>query len=300
MHYTAEFRTHPPTQAAGTVYFGMDVDDVPAASFRPDRIVTLSGRKSGICGAPWSRSSTQSLWCLFSTILCRRWWNTCRTPCASPRSCSMTSPCAQFCVLRSLRNSWWKCRRSYPIPGCRYEWSRTSTFQFLVVEREFLVFKVFFPDRVQQRRLSRRSLTFPVEVFKVLILDRVRQCLRLFTLQLVRTMTRMSLVKGFFALFPKIKKSAKLASHSGSELLPESSPSTPAAQLGVSVEWVRLRERHAGKTFFWNKRTNSTVLLAPDGVEIVWYGEKDEEGGVWYWHRDTRVSTFDLPPLPPG
>ena len=26
-------------------------------------------------------------------------------------------------------------------------------------------------------------------------------------------------------------------------------------------------------------------------------GAKDEEGGVWYWHRDTRVSTFDLPPL---
>ena len=50
-------------------------------------------------------------------------------------------------------------------------------------------------------------------------------------------MTRISLVKGFFALFPKMKKSAKLASHSGSELLPESSPSTPAAQLEVSVEW---------------------------------------------------------------
>ena len=31
LHYTAEFRTHPPPQAAGTVYFAMDVDDVPAA-----------------------------------------------------------------------------------------------------------------------------------------------------------------------------------------------------------------------------------------------------------------------------
>ena len=72
-------------------------------------------RRSGICGAPWSRSSTQSLWCLFSTILCRRWWNSFRTSCASstsfclfqsrlskcPRSCSMTSPCAQLCVIRS-------------------------------------------------------------------------------------------------------------------------------------------------------------------------------------------------------
>ena len=105
--------------------------------------------------------------------------------------------------------------------------------------------------------------------------------------------------EGFFRTFPQIKKSAKGASHSGSELLPESSPSTPAAQQEGSVEWVRLRERHAGTTFFWNRRTNSTVWRAPAGVEVVWFGEKDEEGAVYYWHRDTRISTFDLPPLPP-
>ena len=108
----------------------------------------------------------------------------------------------------------------------------------------------------------------------------------------------MNLVKGFFALFPKLK-SAKGASHSGSELLPESSPSTRAAQLEGSVEWVRLRERHAGKTFFWNRRTNSTVWRAPAGVEVVWFDERNEEGAVFCWHRDTRASTFDLPPLPP-
>ena len=71
--------------------------------------------------------------------------------------------------------------------------------------------------------------------------------------------------EGFFRTFPQIKKSAQGASHSGSELLPESSPSTPAAQLEGSVEWVRLRERHAGKTFFWNRSTNSTVWRAPAG-----------------------------------
>ena len=106
--------------------------------------------------------------------------------------------------------------------------------------------------------------------------------------------------EGFFRTFPLTQKSAKLGSHSGSELLPESSPSTLAAQLEVSVEWVRLRERHAGQTYFWNRRTDSTVRQAPAGVEVVWYGEKDEVGRVWYWHRDTRVSTFDLPPLHPG
>ena len=39
LHYTAKFRTHPPSQAAGTVYFAMDVDDVLAAlGSRPDRL----------------------------------------------------------------------------------------------------------------------------------------------------------------------------------------------------------------------------------------------------------------------
>ena len=106
--------------------------------------------------------------------------------------------------------------------------------------------------------------------------------------------------KGGFRTFPRVRKSVKVAPHSGSELPPHSSSWTSAAQLEDSVEWVRLRETNAGKTYFWNRRTNSTVWRAPAGVEVVWYGEKDEEGGVWHWHRDTRVSTFDLPPLPPG
>ena len=44
MHHTAKFRTHPPPQAAGTVYFAMDVDDMLAASgSRPDRLIPVSG-----------------------------------------------------------------------------------------------------------------------------------------------------------------------------------------------------------------------------------------------------------------
>ena len=39
----------------------------------------------------------------------------------------------------------------------------------------------------------------------------------------------MSLVKGVFRTFPQNKKSAKLGPHSGSELLPQSSPSTRRA-----------------------------------------------------------------------
>ena len=79
------------------------------------------------------------------------------------------------------------------------------------------LFKVFSEDRVQQ--VLSRSLIFPVEVF--IAQDRVH-------------LLQMGLVKGFFALFPKFQKSATLASHSGSALLPESSPSTPAAQLDAA------------------------------------------------------------------
>ena len=58
---------------------------------------------------------------------------------------------------------------------------------------------------------------------------------------------------GFFAPFPP--KNAKLASHSSPRVPASGSPSTPAAQLeGAplpdSIEWVQLRERHAGKTHF--------------------------------------------------
>ena len=105
--------------------------------------------------------------------------------------------------------------------------------------------------------------------------------------------------KGVFRTFPQNKKSAELSSHSGSELPPHPSSSTAAAQQEGSVEWVRLRESQAGKAFFWNRRTNSTVWRAPAGVEVVWFGVKNEEGAVYYWHRDTRVSTYELPPLPP-
>ena len=46
-------------------------------------------------------------------------------------------------------------------------------------------------------------------------------------------------------------------------------------------------------------QTHSRHWQPPPGVKVVWNGERNEEGLVWYWH-STRVSTFDLPPLPPG
>ena len=78
-----------------------------------------------------------------------------------------------------------------PIPRYSGLWSSTSTFQFLVVEDQVLVFKVFPLDRVQQRRrpprnaflsgLWSRSWTFlvQVEVFMVLSRDKVHLLLTL-------------------------------------------------------------------------------------------------------------------------
>ena len=42
MHNTATFRTHPPPQVAGTLYYPMDVDDLLAAGgSRPDRLTDV-------------------------------------------------------------------------------------------------------------------------------------------------------------------------------------------------------------------------------------------------------------------
>ena len=82
-------------------------------------------------GTPWSRGSSTRLTCRSSTLLCRRRWNSwwissriwtlmflCRSS-KCPRSCLRTSLCARFCVLRSWQNSWWKCRRSFPMLSLR-------------------------------------------------------------------------------------------------------------------------------------------------------------------------------------
>ena len=118
------------------------------------------------------------------------------------------SLCAPLCATRSWWNGWWKCRRSYPFLPCSGLWSSTSTFQFLVVEGETLAFKVFLPDRVQQRRvflwnaflsgLRSRSLIFMflVEAFKIIAQDWVHPLLRMFQLAIKKAW--MSLVKGFF------------------------------------------------------------------------------------------------------
>ena len=60
-----------------------------------------------------------------------------------------------------------------------------------------------------------------------------------------------------------------------------------------SVEWVQVFE--GGKTHYWNRRSNETLWNPPEGIQVVWIGEKSADGGIWYWHRYTRVSTWGPP-----
>ena len=81
---------------------------------------TRSACRSGYSGAPCSRLSTSPL-CRLLMILRRRWCNSCQVCCVPsrlskcPRSCLRLSPCERQFASRSWRNSWWTCRRSYPI-----------------------------------------------------------------------------------------------------------------------------------------------------------------------------------------
>ena len=49
--------------------------------------------------------------------------------------------------------------------------------------------------------------------------------------------------------------------------------------------------------FYWNRRSHETFWSPPEGVKVVWVGEQTAAGregrrrGVWYWHKETRVST---------
>ena len=153
------------------------------------------------------------------------------------RSCLMMFLCDVPVATRSWWNSWWKCRRFSTSSSNGFR-SRSTTIQFRMVVVEllevfkafsldlwsrpltfqlhavvFVVFKVFSQNRVQLRLLLRlwnaflsgmwsRSLFLVglVKALKIFSQDRVHPLL--LTIQLVFLKLWMSLVKGFFSLFP--------------------------------------------------------------------------------------------------
>ena len=73
-----------------------------------------------------------------------------------------------------------------------------------------------------------------------------------------------SLVKGFFALFPN-KKSAKSGSHSTQRVPASFSPSTPAPQQRVRLkEWVMILDEHG--LYFWNMDTGERRSQMEEGL----------------------------------
>ena len=168
-----------------------------------------------------------------------------------PRSLWTVSLSAQWTSFRRWRNSWWKCR-----PCCLLPFSSSgllsSSLPFLFLVVVMVVFQGLSQDKAQQRLRLSRLLTFllPVEIFKVFAQERVQQRFqsRTFPLQLhvvevfvvVSTVFLLrckapqwifqfllgTLMKGFFALFPGLKKVRRLVAHSRSALAAHSSSST--------------------------------------------------------------------------
>ena len=181
--------------------------------------------------------------------------------------------------LSRRQNSWWKFRRSSPILFCYSGlWSRTSTFQFLVVEGEHVGLQGFPPKTEFYRTVLLFSQERSSERIVEQIVDsrvlggRFQDFRPVQGSSASSSSSREHPCEGFFRTFPRVKKSPKLGSHSGSELLPESSPSTLSAHQMATDErtsmedanghaWVRLDT--ARGTFWQNLDTGHQQWRPP-------------------------------------
>ena len=76
--------------------------------------------------------------------------------------------------------------------------------------------------------------------------------------------------EGVFALFPKIKKSAKSGSHSSQRVPASASPSTPAPQPRVRLQqWVMILDEYG--LYFWNMDTGETRRKMEEGFNPRWW-----------------------------
>merc|ERR1740130_1893912 len=57
--------------------------------------------------------------------------------------------------------------------------------------------------------------------------------------------------------------------------------------------WVQL-EGASGKTYFWNRMSNSTGWVLPQGVKAKWTGEKSSNGRTYYYN-DEGQTVWILP-----
>ena len=181
-------------------HYGLRAQDRPLLGTRPAPLLEVLPQV-GHSGTLWTTLSTPFMGYRRSMVLCRLWWNSWWTCSSSltrsfllpsrlstcPRSSSSASRLEPRFASRSWWNSWWKYRRSCHFPRCSGLWNRPWTFSVPQGGGRHADLQSFL----------RGQSSTGVEVLKVLALDRVRQRLRLFSLQVVRMRTRISLVKGF-------------------------------------------------------------------------------------------------------
>ena len=224
------------------------------------------GRKSGSSGTPWSTSLTWCVslpWCRFSMHQCRRWGEqlpdilsffdalmpdpeqVIEVPKILPDDVPVRAAVRDTQLGEQLVEVPTEPGYALSVIVLKF-FSRREILGYLsgqgstasgswVVDNPVLrfgevvvhveVFKVLVLDRIQQRNWSRSLIFQLADVFQIFSRARVPQLPH----RVVCVTMQMRLLQWVFRTFPSSKKSAKLGSHSRSELLPESSPSTRRA-----------------------------------------------------------------------
>ena len=244
MHNTVTFRAHLPPQAAGILYYPMDVDDLPAAGgSRPDRLSEVRPQErvqlhtleqiilAPMLDVPVPLMEEQLLVDAFAPHYIHVPEQAIevpkipigelfvRTPVREPQLSEQlveVPTILSFSLLQRIVEQ----NVDFPVPcgGVRglqgFPPGQDSTSSPLSLER------------ISERNVEQIVLPCLVEAFKIFVqarVQRVRPLLRAF--QLVPWTSRFA---GFFALFPR-GKNAGLGPHSGSELGADFNPWTPAA-----------------------------------------------------------------------
>ena len=57
--------------------------------------------------------------------------------------------------------------------------------------------------------------------------------------------------------------------------------------------WVQVQDTE--KAYYWNPETQHTRWTAPRGVEVQWAVQKTADGAVYYWSKQAREITYELP-----
>ena len=245
-------RSQTTSVAGDTEFFSLYEEELGGT--RPDRLFEVRPQGRGTSGTPWNRLSTPCSSPRRLMFLCRRWitnwWR-----CAGSSMCvfpSRSSKCPRshlqpvlagaVCASLSRRqNSWWKYRRSSPILLYSGLWSRTSTFQFLVVEGEHVGLQGFLP-RLRSTALHASQERSSERIVEQIVDSRVLSG----GSSASSSSSREHAGERVFSTFFPGEKSAKVGPHSSPRVPASVSPSTSSAQLeGFFIDenddvWMRL------------------------------------------------------------